>query len=415
MNDKSIIKDIFQAGLEEALPKNFIPKCVTFENNILTINDQSFDLSGYENIYIYGSGKASIEMAKALPSSLLDIVSDSFIVCNYHEEVANINVFQSTHPLPSSKSVQSAERLLKYFKNMRDNDFYIYLLSGGSSAMVEKPINGISIDKLSSYNELLLKKNLPINKINIVRKQLSEIKGGGLLAQTNAFGAVLVLSDVIGDDLQSIGSAPLLSNSASYNDFSKILKKYNLFNIISSNIEYISNRDYIPKNVPHFIVMNNRKALEKSQKKAKKFGFKTYIVTDMLEGNVKVVAKNIYQDIEKYRLVCNDKPFCLIFGGESTVEVHGSGLGGRNQELCLWFLKELKDSDNITFLSGATDGIDGNSCASGGIVDINDKLEDIDIYLKNNDSFHYLQREKSLIMSGYSGTNVMDIIIVLVR
>jgi hydroxypyruvate reductase/glycerate 2-kinase len=414
MNDKEKIRSIFQSGLEEAFAKNFIPKSVTFKDNILTINDQSFDLTNYKNIYIYGSGKASIEMLKALPSSLKERASHSFVVCNYYEDIKNIEVFQSTHPLPSDKSLEAADRLLKYFENMGDNDFYIYLLSGGSSAMIEKPIEGVSLDDLIYYTEILLQKNLSIDEINIIRKQLSLIKGGGLSARTNADGAVLVLSDVVGDDLQSIGSAPLMPNKSSYDDFYKVLKKHNLFNIISTNIEYITNRGYVSKDVPHFILMNNMKALKKSQQKAEKLGFKTEIVTNLLQGDVRVVAKYIYEYIKR-NYNASLSPFCFIFGGETTVEVKGSGFGGRNQELCLWFLKELQDGDNITFLSGATDGIDGNSIAMGGVVDIDNNLKDIDIYLDRNDSFHYLQREESLISFGYSGTNIADIIIVLIR
>ncbi len=414
MNDKEKIRAIFQAGLEEALAPNFISSSVTFKNNILTINNQTFDLTNYKNIYIYGSGKASIEMAKALPLSLMKRVSKTFVVCNYYEDLENIEVFQSTHPLPSSKSLEAGNILLKSFRNMRDEDFYIYLLSGGSSAMIEKPIEGISLSEFCSYTEILLQKNVPINEINIVRKQLSQIKGGGLSSQTNADGVVLVVSDVVGDDLQSIGSAPLMPNRSSYDDFCKVIKKHNLFNIISTNIEYIANREYRSKDVPHFILMNSAKALKGSKQKAEEFGFTTEIVTSLLQGDVKVVAKYIYEYINRYRHF-SGSPFSLIFGGETTVEVNGNGLGGRNQELCLWFLKELKESDKITFLSGATDGIDGNSVACGGVVDISNRSKDISIYLDNNDSFHYLQREDSLIVSGYSGTNVADIIIVLVR
>ncbi len=414
MNDKSMIREIFQAGLDKALPKNFIPESVIFKNSILTIDNQSFDLKNYKNIYVYGSGKASIEMVKALPLALKEKISDSFVVCNYHENIENIKVFESTHPLPSLKSIESAEKLLKSFKDMAHDDFYIYLLSGGSSAMIEKPIDGFSLEEVRHFTEVLLQKSVPIDEINIVRKELSIIKGGGLLANTKANGVVLVLSDVIGDDLQSIGSAPLIQNRSSHENFYKVLKKYNLFSLISSKIEYIISREYITKNIPHFILMNNSKSLKSSQKKAEKLGFKTDIVTNSLHGDVKVVAKDIYQAIEKYRIV-STAPFCLIFGGESTVEVRENGKGGRNQELCLWFLKELQKGDNITFLSGATDGIDGNSIAAGGVVDISNRVEDIDLYLNNNDSFHFLQREKSLIMYGFSGTNVMDIMIVLVR
>ncbi len=414
MNDKAIVKTIFQAGLENALAKNFIPDSLIFKDNTLFVNNKSFDLTNYKNIYVYGSGKASIEMAKALPASLQDKVSHSFIVCNYHEDIKDIEVFQSTHPLPSNKSIEAGEKLLNYFEDMHDDDFYIYLLSGGSSAMIEKPIEGLSLSELSSYTEILLQKNIPIDEINIIRKQLSQIKGGGLASKTTANGVVLVLSDVVGDDLQSIGSAPLMPNRSSYDDFYKVLKKHNLFNVILTNIEYIINREYRSKDVPHFILMNNIKALESSKQKAENLGFKTDIVTNILQGDVKVVAKYIYEYIKKNYNSCL-LPHCFIFGGESTVKVKGSGLGGRNQELCLWFLKELRDGDNITFLSGGTDGIDGNSIAAGGVVDANNNLEDIDIYLDNNDSFHYLQREESLIISGHSGTNVADIIIVLIR
>jgi len=409
MCEKEQAKAIFLEALSAVMPKNLIHEALHYHDSILTIQEQRFDLSAYKNLYLYGSGKASIEMAKAMQKFLGDKITKSLVVSNYDEDIAGVQVIESTHPLPSQKSIDAGEKLIAEFEGMGEEDFFIYLLSGGSSALIEKPIEGVSLEDFVQTTKVLLHHGLSIDEINTIRKNLSQIKGGGLASKTKAKGIVLVVSDVIGDDLQAIGSAPLLADNSTLEDVKKIVDKYNILNLLPDSVKYIlENADTIdtknPKVFPHFLIASNSIALKRAKKVAKEMGLSAKIVTDSLEGDVKEVADFIKQSSKSY------EEQVLLFGGEPTVEVLGDGNGGRNQELCLWVLKQ---QEAFTFLSAGTDGIDGNSDAAGAVVCESDYHDSIDSYLANSDSYHFLKRQNALIMTGYSGTNVMDIMIVI--
>jgi len=255
----------------------------------------------------------------------------------------------------------------------------------------------------------LLHHGLSIDEINTIRKNLSQIKGGGLASKTQAKGIVLVVSDVIGDDLQAIGSAPLLADSSTLEDVKTIVDKYNILHLLPNSIKSIlaSDNTITKTNTqvfPHFLIASNLIALKSAKKFAEKLGFDAKIVTDTLEGDVKEVADFITKSLK------NEKEQVLLFGGEPTVQVTGNGNGGRNQELCLWVLKKRED---VTFLSAGTDGIDGNSDAAGAVVCESDYHDSLEGYLENNDSYHFLKEQNALIMTGESGTNVMDIMILI--
>ncbi len=369
-----------------------------------------------KKIMLLGSGKASAYMAKALMRKIGDRVYDAFVVSNFKEHIEGVEVFESSHPIPSKKSVKAAEIMIEKLRSLKEDDFFIYLLSGGSSALVEKPIFPITIEELVFVNNLLLGCGADIREINIVRKHLSSIKGGRLAENIKAKGVVYVISDVVGDDLESIGSAPLYFDGSYYDDALNILKKYDLWKRLPKSVCDVIEKKSLesPKepniNISHKIVASNSLALKGAYRKALKLGYDTKIVTDNLNKSVEESACYI---VEKIKNEKSQKPVCLLFGGESTVTLIGSGKGGRNQELALRVLKKIKDDASVTFLSGATDGIDANCDAAGAVVNAGNFKGDIDKFLSNNDSYHYHKREKTLIVTGESGTNVMDIMIAI--
>lgn len=430
MCEKQKAKEIFLEALSSVMPKNLIQEALSYHDNILTVENQRYDLSAYKTVSIFGSGKASIEMAKAMKVLLGERITTNMVVSNYTEEVEGVEVVESTHPLPSQKSIDAGEKLIEGFEALGEEDFFIYLLSGGSSALIEKPIEGVSLEDFIQTTKVLLHNGLSIDEINTIRKNLSQIKGGGLASKTKAKGIVLVVSDVIGDDLQAIGSAPLLADNSTLEDVKNIMDKYNILHLLPNSVKYIlESDDTVPdlltnhfsedksslrseplRNdlsrglVSHFLIASNLIALKSAQTIAKDLGLSAKIVTDALEGDVKEVADFISQSAKSY------KEQVLLFGGEPTVQVTGSGNGGRNQELCLWVLKQKED---FTFLSAGTDGIDGNSDAAGAVVCASDYHDSLEGYLENNDSYHFLKRQNALIMTGESGTNVMDMMIVI--
>jgi hydroxypyruvate reductase/glycerate 2-kinase len=351
-------------------------------------------------------------MAKAMQTLLKDKITHNMVISNYYETVSGIEIIESTHPLPSQKSLEAGEKMLWEFESMGERDFFIYLLSGGSSALIEKPVDGVSLQDFTELTKVLLHNGLSIDEMNVIRKYFSQIKGGGLASRSRAKGIVLVVSDVIGDDLQAIGSAPLLANNATKHTLMQIIHKYNILHLLPNSVKYIlenddAKLDKIEKTFPHFLIASNKIALSKAQEEAHSLGLEASIVTDSLQGDVQDVAAYIVEYVEK------SSQKVLLFGGEPTVEVRGSGNGGRNQELCLWVLKKMQAKKAFTFLSAGSDGIDGNSDAAGAVVCKVDYHDSLDAYLENNDSYHYLKSKQSLIMTGESGTNVMDIMIVL--
>ncbi len=412
MCEKANAKNIFMKALSAVMPKNLISDALRYHDGVLRVQGESFDLRDVDNLYVYGSGKASVEMAKAMQTLLKDKITHNMVVSNYTEAVNGVEVIESTHPLPSQKSLDAGAKLLTAFEAMGERDFFIYLLSGGSSALIEKPVDGVSLEDFTALTQVLLHSGLSIDEMNVIRKYFSQIKGGGLASKTKAEGIVLVVSDVIGDDLQAIGSAPLLVNSATKQTLMDIVHKYNILHLLPNSVKSIlendnTDLDKAVKKFPHFLIASNKIALLKAQEEAETLGLEVCIVSDSVQGDVQDLAADIVAYVEKY------PQKVLLFGGEPTVQVTGDGNGGRNQELCLWVLKKMQKCNAFTFLSAGSDGIDGNSDAAGAVVCQEDYHDSLDAYLENNDSYHYLKEQQSLIMTGESGTNVMDIMIAL--
>ncbi len=428
---RELLISMFKTAIESVHPKNLIPTFLSFQKDYLEIENQKFLIP--KPFYVFGSGKASVEMAKAVEKISADRIKGGLVVCNYTENLEKIDVIEGSHPIPDEKSLKAVDILYRRMSSLKENDFFIYLLSGGSSALIEKLIPPITLEDLRKLTELLLKHSVPIDEINIIRKHISLIKGGRLGRTTKAKGIVLVISDVIGDDLFTIGSAPLYYDKSTYKDAYHILEKYALLDKVPESVKEVIERGLkgeIPdtpkeenQNIKHFIIGNNFKALKHAKKVAEENGYKTYIMTSQIKGEAREVAKVIVSIGKEILKTENPfkKPVCLLFGGETTVTVKGNGKGGRNQELCLSALNEIKDTENIYLLSGGTDGIDGNSDAAGAVIDKTsyekslEKGLSIDKYLENNDSYHFFKETNDLIFTGYTGTNVMDITILLVE
>ncbi len=430
MKLREVAVDIFLKSISSVHPSVLIPEAVSLDGKILRVYNTEFKIP--QKIYVFGSGKASVEMAKAVEKVLGSVIKGGVVVCNYYEKLEKIDVIEGSHPIPSEKSLKAGEILLNELSKLRNDDFFIFLLSGGSSALIEKPIPPITVEDLQKTTQLLLEKSIPIEEINIVRKHLSMIKGGRLGAATKGKGVVLIISDVIDDDLFTIGSAPLYYDKSTYKDAYQILKRYNLFDKIPTTVREVILKGIngeindTPKsenpNITHIIIGSNLKALSKCKKFAEELGFNSYIFTSMMKGESREVAHLISAiGLE----VCKrenpvKKPACILFGGETTVNVKGTGKGGRNQELVLSALSDIKDTEDIVILSSGTDGIDGNTDAAGAFADSEvyktavEKNLNLNSYLNNNDSYNFFKETNSLIFTGKTGTNVMDITILLV-
>ncbi len=429
MQDKTILKKVFKQVLAEVAPDKLIMQQCSIQKNILFIKNSLYDLSLYKNIYLLGSGKAVIPMANAMHEIMGSKINETVIVGAYpHEEKSqNYKYIQSSHPLPTTKSIKAALCLKSMFQSFDTDDFFIYLLSGGTSAMLELPEDQITLEEFQKVTSLMIKAGMSIEEINSVRKHLSCIKGGKLAAYTKAKGVVLVLSDVIDDDLHSIGSAPLYFDTSTYDDALRALKKHKIFTKIPQNIKIflengsLGHHKETPKkenkNITHHILGSNDTLLQKTQDILRTHGIKATIIKEKISGDTFDIAKKLM----KFSLSNKNKKQCYLFGGEPTVVVERDGKGGRNQHLCLSFLSLLKPGLHLTFLSAATDGIDGNSTAAGAIIDdksleiAKEKKINICDYLENFDSNSYFTKTGELLVTGATNNNLLDIIILCIN
>ncbi len=433
MDKREAVLDIFRGALDTVLPVNLIREALRLEGDDLVVEGKRYRLDDYRRIFIFGSGKASLEMAKAAETILGERVSGGLVVGNYEDQsLRRVRTYASSHPIPTEKSIEAAEMLSSSLASLDDGDLYLYLLSGGNSALVEKPIPPVTLGEIQEMIKLLLNCGAPIEEMNMVRKHLSTVKGGRLGRFARARGIVLVVSDVIGDDLEAIGSAPLFCDSSSYQDVAAIFSRYELWENVPASIASIIKKGLLgeieetPKQpsplIDHFIIGSNLKLLVKGKERAQALGFKTAIMTSRLRGEAREAAKAVLSLGEEIANTGNPfaPPVCLLFGGETTVTVRGRGRGGRNQEMCLSLLKEMKGDPRFCFLSAGTDGIDGASDAAGAVVDkesyrIARELSlNFDTYLGQNNSYEFLKKTGDLIITGPTGTNVIDMSILIV-
>ncbi|MCX8095098.1 MAG: glycerate kinase [Caldisericia bacterium] len=418
--------------LEKIDPENKVKECLIKNGNKLKILFEDIDLKNFNRNFLISFGKAAIKMTKGVLSKL-DIYK-GIVVSNidYSNFPRNIEYIKGDHPYPSENSIYAGKKLIKFSKEIQENDLVLIMISGGGSSLVEHSL--ISLNDLIELTKLMLKTGLSIEEINTIRKHISEIKGGKLLKYLKGKVYSLIISDVIGDDLSVIASGPTYFDNSTFLDALNILKKYDLINkvpvsvveIINKGIrneieETLKEKDFPKERVKNFIISSNYEACKNLIEFFYSKGYSTLYLGSRIQGDIKEVSKvigGIILDIYENKINIK-KPAALIFGGETTVFVKGFGKGGRNQELSLIISKYIKNKD-ILFLSFGTDGIDGVTDAAGAIVD-GDTLNrgellnlDYNKFLENNDSYNFFKNLNDLIITGSTGNNVMDIGIALI-
>jgi len=441
MNLSKVKKDalaIFRAGVEAVNPINAVKKYVILNDDHLTVGDVTYDLTGFEKIYVIGAGKASAAMAQPLEEILGNRLKEGILIVKYGHilPLKKIRITEAGHPIPDEAGFRGAHQIVQLLEQTGKKDLVLFLISGGGSALLPFPCEGLSLEDKQNVTKILLEVGADIHEINALRKHLSRVKGGRLarLAYPSTIVS-LILSDVIGDDLDSIASGPTVPDHSTFSDCLQILDKFQIRDRVPPVVIEIMEKgdrgeieetpkagDSLFERTQNLIIGSNIQAIEAAKKKADDLGYNSLILSTFLEGETKDVAK-VHAAIAKEILSSGHPvkiPACVISGGETTVTIHGQGVGGRNQEFVLAAAIAIEGLKDVVVLSAGTDGTDGPTDAAGAIADGNTAVRakemglNPDHYLCDNDSYHFFQPLNDLIKTGPTYTNVMDLRLMLV-
>ncbi|MBS7626204.1 glycerate kinase [Candidatus Bathyarchaeota archaeon] len=413
---------------------------IHLKDSNLIIDGEEISLNKYRNILVVGGGKAVGAMAEALEDVLGDKIKEGLVniltgtAGRYRTRKIKLN--EAGHPIPDLSGMVGTKRMFEMVENARKEDLIICLISGGGSAMMTLPARGVSIEDKQKLTKLLLLSGANINEINIVRKHLSMFKGGQLAkAAFPATTVSLILSDVVGDPIDSIASGPTAPDPTTYRDAIEILRKYDLWDKTPDTIKNVLDKgsagllpetpkpdNPIFENVRNIIVGNNLMACKAAKAVLKNLGFKTLILTTRMQGESREVGIFLGSIAKEISSSGNPQqpPAAIVVGGETTVTVRGRGLGGRNQELVLSAAKCIADRNGVCIGSIGTDGIDGPTDAAGALVDgetlrrANELGLDYGRALMENDSYNFFRVLDDLLITGPTGSNVNDVAILCV-
>jgi glycerate 2-kinase len=443
MNFKKSREDalkIYRETVEAANPKKCVLDHTIRKGDVLTVEDKEYNLNDFKAIYAVAFGKAATSMAEAVEEILGDRLTGGIVVSNTQPQnpYKRLGFYLSSHPVPDDRSLTAAKEILSILEKAGEKDLVIFLVSGGGSALVAMPSAGISLDDKRKATETLLRSGVDKYGLNAVRKHISLIKGGGMLKKALPARVItLILSNVVSDRLDAIASGPTVPDPTTYEDAWRVIEALDLEHKLPPHVvvhleegragnyhETLKESEYDPKNVQTLIVGNNFKSLIAAQRKAEELGYHTLMLSSQISGEAREVAKVIAAiafDVERFDTPVK-KPSCIIFGGETTVTIEsgpGTGRGGRSTETALSFCMEIMGHD-IVGLFCDTDGIDGPIDAAGAICDGRSRLTARAInvsareHLAQNDSYDFFDKLGDLIITGPTGTNVMDIGIVLI-
>lgn len=376
---------------------------------------------GPGRIVLVSAGKAAWQMAETAWDQIGDKLCSGVVVTKYDHSkgpIGNLEIFEAGHPVSDENSYRATGRAVELVGNLKQEDSVLFLLSGGASALFEKPL--VDEDEIQSITRQLLKSGADIIEMNTIRKRLSAVKGGRfaqLCEPAHVFS--IVLSDVIGDRLDMIGSGPAYPDSSTCAQALEIAGRYNLK--LSSRARYLLEKETPKKldNVTTLVTGSVRQLCASAMEVAKELGYEPRLLTDSLQVEARDAGVELATIAHKHQ--DSDNSLAFIAGGETVVHVTGTGLGGRNQEIALSAARGIAGCRDTCVFSVGSDGTDGPTDAAGGYCDQDSKrkLEEqvisIEDVLADNDAYHALQKCGGLIMTGPTGTNVNDLTVLLIK
>lgn len=409
-SERKTILEIVESGLLSIQPEEVLSKNVRLENEILHINNDSYNLADFENIYLIGFGKGSARNSKIIEGILEQRLTEGYVIDTIGEEFKRIEFTQGTHPVISQQNVEFTQKVMDRFSRLTEKALVIVVICGGGSAMFEHP-HSVTLEQKIAVEKSLLKSGATIIEMNKIRQHLSDVKGGGL-AQIlyPATVASLIFSDVPGNDITYIASGPTVKNPSTIDDAMELIKSFQIPDVPREAFIDNPHDDKYFERVKNHIVLSNLTALNAMLEKAKTLGINARIETATLQGDANETAKTMIEKVNNGQM--------LLAGGETTVTVHGNGKGGRNQQFALFALTSLPE--NTTVVSINSDGWD-NSPHAGAIVDILsvEKARQQNLYpkefLDNNDSFTFFERVGDGIVTDRLPSNVADLLLIWKR
>jgi len=430
------------AALESALaavnPHTLISRHVRRRADRLLIDDEVIPYRDYDGIFVIGAGKASGAMAEALEKTLGDHLEGGLVVVpagQQRPKLSRVETVVGAHPIPDKTSLNAAKQVVARVEKLSDRDLLICAISGGGSALLSLPLDPLTVKEKGEVVQSVMNSGATIDELNTIRKHLSAVKGGWLAKRSGAGRTVgLIISDVIGDRLDSIASGPISPDPTTFADAIQILERYGLLESIPRAAVEILRKgssggvaetpkasDACFRRVSYHILGNNRVACLSAQRYLRSMGIKTKILSSSVTGEARYLgafigslAKESGRFGEPFR-----RPCAFVIGGETTVRVSGSGLGGRNQECAMACSREIDGVPGTAMASIGTDGIDGPTDAAGAIVDgttisrsetLGLRFEEI---LAQNDSYRFFLPLNDLVMTGRTDTNVNDVAVVV--
>ena len=429
------VKQIYQAALTAADPYTSVLDKVTLRGDVLSVGGQCYSLNRYRRVHLLGAGKASAAMARAIINLLGERLQGGVLVVRDLPDEASpqVKILQAGHPEPDERGLEASRQWIQYLEDeLSAEDLLLVLLSGGASALLPAPVEPISLADKQETTRALLTCGATIHEINIIRKHLSRLKGGRLLSHTGAAVVTLLVSDVVGDDPSTIGSGPTSPDPSTFADCLEVIRRYQITSRIPEKVlrylqagarsggssETLKETDPLSRRAQNCLVSSNRESLQAAAQKAAALGYQPLILSSSIQGNAADLARFYVAMVTGILATGHplSAPCCLLSGGEATVRVKGPGKGGRNQEFALWCLHETQswESQPVLFASLGSDGSDGPTDAAGAVVSPATRARarelqlDSGDYLHRNDSYHFFQQLNDLIITGPTGTNVMD-------
>jgi glycerate 2-kinase len=412
--------DILRAGVDAVEPYRSVNDFVNRNGDALTVGDRLYDLDSVDRVIVLGGGKAAIAMVTAIVDLMGDL-AEGHVNALEDRTIGRVVCHRATHPIPGPEGVEGSRLMFEAARGATERDLVLCLISGGGSALMPLPEDGLTLEDKMTMTDLLLKCGATIQELNCVRKHMSAIKGGKLArAASPAAVTSLILSDVIGDPLDSIASGPTAPDTTTYADAREILERYRVWEqapeavrreLLAERFETPKEGDPVFERVQNLLIGNNLKSQVAMVHRALQLGYVGIQMDDYLLGDAREAAIGFLDTARGFTE--GESRAVVVGGGETTVVVTGSGRGGRNQEMALVAMGRMEEGE--LFASIGTDGIDGKSHAAGAMVDteVNRTAAELELdpgdYLAENDSTSFFERAGGLLVTGPSGTNVADV------